>query len=457
MHSERAIKKCLKPESQAESQLSFYQQIMNYQDTIDFLFHSLPVYQRQGKSAYKANLDNTLALDKFLQSPHTHFKSIHIAGTNGKGSVSHMLASVFQAAGYKVGLYTSPHLVDFRERIKVNGKKVSKDFVMGFVSRIKPQIEALQPSFFEMTVAMAFQYFKEEKVDIAIIETGLGGRLDSTNIIKPLVSVITNIGLDHTQFLGNSIPEIAAEKAGIIKPGIPVVIGETNSESKLIFETFAQKNSADIYFADQIFTVRKQEITNNTNYILVDKDRKSREYSIDLLGNYQRLNLITCLTAINVVKDAFKGINELSIYKGLNNVARSTGLRGRWETIQEKPRVICDTAHNKEGVKPILEQLTSLGHSSLHIIWGMVDDKSAKDILALLPKNASYYFTQANIPRARNAKELADEAKAIGLSGDSYPTVGLAYKTALKNALPDDLIFVGGSTFVVGDLLLHIG
>lgn len=426
---------------------------MNYTDTIAFLFNSLPVYQRDGKAAYKANLNNTHALDKFLNFPHKGFKSIHIAGTNGKGSVAHMMASVFQAAGYKTGLYTSPHLLDFRERIKVDGKTVEKDFVVDFVELIKPQISLLKPSFFEMTVAMAFQYFKEKEVDIAIIETGLGGRLDSTNIVTPLASVITNIGLDHTQFLGNTISEIANEKAGIMKPQVPTIIGETTEESKKVFIDVASKMNSELTFAHKQHQLLKQETSKGMNYVLVSKDKVKREYCTDLLGNYQGNNLITCLTALNVIKDLFEKVNELSIYKGLSNVSSTTGLRGRWEQLADNPKVICDTGHNAEGIKCIMEQLKSIDYQKLHIVWGMGDDKSADKILALLPRSATYYFTQANIPRAKDALLLSEEARIYHLEGTVLRKVEDAYKAALSNATKDDLVFVGGSTFVVADLL----
>lgn len=426
---------------------------MNYKETITFLFNSLPVYQREGRAAYKGNLNNTLALDKFLGEPHKTFKTIHVAGTNGKGSVSHMLASVFQQAGYKTGLYTSPHLLDFRERIKVNGQEVSTDFVVNFVEHIKPQIAVLQPSFFEMTVAMAFAYFRDQQVDIAIIETGLGGRLDSTNIIHPLASVITNIGLDHTQFLGDTMALIAAEKAGIIKPGVPVIIGESNAVTHPLFIDVAKERTSDILFAEEHLDIISQENKKGKQTVTIRQHTHTLTFDLDLLGAYQSRNLITTLTCLEALRPVFKHLNMKNIREGLKNVIPTTGLRGRWEIMQHDPMVICDTGHNTEGIELIVDQLKTISFNHLHIVWGMVNDKATHAILSLLPKDADYYFTQAAIPRAKDASELKKEANVLQLKGKAYTDVPTAYRAALKNAKINDLVFVGGSNFVVADFL----
>ncbi len=390
------------------------------------------MYQRVGKQAYKANLDNTIKLAGYLGNPEEHFKSIHVAGTNGKGSCSHMLASVLQEAGYKVGLYTSPHLKDFRERIRINGKPISKRSVSGFVSRHKAFFEANELSFFEMTVGLAFDHFKKEKVDIAVVEVGLGGRLDSTNIISPEVGVITNIGLDHTQFLGTTLTEIAIEKAGIIKPGIPVVIGETQAETRSIFEKIAKERGAPIYFAEAEIVA---------------------EYKTDLLGSYQQKNKRTVLAALQVLKKIGWKLPEAAIENGLQKVVANTGLLGRWQVLGEKPKIICDTAHNREGLTMVLEQLQNEPFEKLHVVLGMVNDKEVSNILSLFPKEATYYFCRPDVPRGLSEGILAEKAALSGLKGEVYKTVKLAYRAAVKNASKNDLIYVGGSTFVVAEVL----
>mgnify|MGYP001051987097 CR=1 FL=1 len=405
---------------------------MTYQDTVNWMFAQLPMYQQQGKKAFKKDLSNTLVLAKHLKNPETKFKSIHVAGTNGKGSTSHMLASVLQEAGYTVGLYTSPHLKDFRERIKINGKEVSKQFVMGFIKRNKAFFESQKLSFFEMTVGMAFEYFQKQKVDIAIIEVGLGGRLDSTNIISPEVSVITNIGLDHTQFLGNTLEAIAEEKGGIIKRRTPVVVGETQEETKPIFNRLASKADSKIYYADALI--------NNT-------------LKSDLKGSYQTKNIKTVLQTIKVLQDQNWCISTSNIENGLLQVVKNTGLKGRWQILQENPKVICDTAHNQEGLTYVMKQLQEETFNTLHIVFGVVNDKDLDSIIDLLPKNATYYFCKPNIPRGLDAEALFNYFKGKNYVGAIYNSVNEAYKQALIEAEKEDVIYVGGSTFVVAEII----
>lgn len=405
---------------------------MNYQDTINWMFQQLPMYQNKGKSAYKEDLSNTYLLSKYLGDPQKEFKSVHVAGTNGKGSTSHMLASVLQEAGYKVGLYTSPHLKDFRERIRINGRVVSKQFVIGFIKRNKSFFEANNLSFFEMTVGMAFDYFAKQEVDLAIIEVGLGGRLDSTNIITPEVSIITNIGYDHMQFLGNTLRKIAAEKAGIIKENIPVVIGETQKEIKSVFEEKAKINSAEIYYADQ----------------LIDKALET-----DLKGSYQSNNIKTAMQAVKILKNRGYNISNFNVRKGLLNVVKNTGLLGRWQVINKSPKIICDTAHNKEGLSYVMKQLLAENYDELHIVFGVVSDKDLNTIIPLLPKKATYYFCKPNIQRGLDADELRNIFEENKLFGSSFTSVNNALKAAKTNAKKNDVIYVGGSTFVVAEII----
>ena len=405
---------------------------MNYQETLDWLFKQLPMYQRAGKVAYKANLDNTLKLSAYLKHPERDFKSIHVAGTNGKGSTSHMLASVLQEAGYKVGLYTSPHLKDFRERIRIGGKMIPKRAVTSFIKKHRLFFEENKLSFFEMTVGLAFDYFRKEKVDIAIIEVGMGGRLDSTNIITPEVSVITNIGWDHTQFLGDTLSKIAAEKAGIIKNGIPVIIGASLPETKPVFLEFAERANAVIYFAEK---------------------ENTQTYSSDLKGKYQIENQKTVLTTLKVLKKLGWEFSESDIKKGLQSVIQNTGLLGRWQILLEKPKVICDTAHNKEGLTVTLQQLLKEKYNKLHVVLGVVEDKDVESLLPLFPKNASYYFCEPRIPRAMSVVQLQRVAKTFKLTGEPFLSVKSAYRSALNNAKKNDVIFIGGSTFVVAEVL----
>ena len=390
------------------------------------------MYQRVGQSAYKADLGATLSLAQHLEHPENSFKSVHVAGTNGKGSTSHMLASIFQEAGYKTGLYTSPHLKDFRERIKIDGKMIPKKYVSNFVKSHKSYFEKNQLSFFEMTVGLAFDYFRKEKVDIAIVEVGMGGRLDSTNIIMPEVSVITNIGLDHTQFLGNTLESIAGEKAGIIKYKVPIVIGETTPETKIVFEKIAREKNAPIYFAE---------------------DLEDLEYECDLKGKYQEKNKRNVIQTIRILLEKEWHISEENILAGLNKTVANTGLRGRWEVLQYNPKVIVDTAHNKEGLSIVMEQLQKESFTQLHIVLGMVSDKDLTSVLPLFPNTARYYFCTPNVPRGMDAKILYKEAEIFGMHGKIYNSVKDAYINALQNASAQDVVYVGGSTFVVAEVL----
>jgi len=405
---------------------------MNYNETLNWMFEQLPMFQRQGKTAFKKDLTNSLAFSKHLDYPEKKFKTIHVAGTNGKGSTSHMVASVLQEAGYKVGLYTSPHLKDFRERIKINGKEINEIDVVNFIQKNKPFFTEHKLSFFEMTVGLAFDCFAKQEVDIAIVEVGLGGRLDSTNIITPEVSVITNIGFDHTQFLGETLPEIAFEKAGIIKKGIPVVIGEFQNETFPVFEKIANEMASPLFLASS-------NIEDN--------------YQSDLKGVYQVYNIKTAIQTINILKAKDFNISNENIKEGLQNVVKNTGLLGRWQILQVQPKVICDTGHNKEGLKYVFNQLAQESFDNLHIVLGVVNDKDLNSILPLFPKNASYYFCKPNIPRGLNAKELQIECLKFGLNGNVYDSVKEGYITALKFASRNDLIFIGGSTFVVAEII----
>jgi dihydrofolate synthase/folylpolyglutamate synthase len=431
---------------------------VNYEETLKYLFDRLPMFQRVGKAAYKSNLENTLFLDKFFHSPHKKYKTIHIAGTNGKGSVSHMLAAILQSAGYKTGLYTSPHLKDFRERIKVNGEMISEAEVVKWVEDypIKNDLWNIEPSFFELTVAMAFDYFAAKNVDIAVIEVGLGGRLDSTNIITPEVSVITNIGMDHTNLLGNSLMKIAEEKAGIIKTNVPVVIGITQNEIKEVFLNKAKEVNTSLTFADQEYESSYSMMGLDGKQTLnVEKNGKAiyRNLKIDLLGQYQLKNIPAVLKVTEILTTKGWQITEQHIYNGLSEVSKLTGLFGRWQIIGNNPLIVCDTGHNVDGMKEVVSQIENTAFKSLHFIFGVVADKSPDEILQILPKNAKYYFTKANIPRAMDEKELSKKAMNFGLKGRSYCSVQEAFNEAKKEAEKNDLIFVGGSTFVVSEIL----
>jgi len=404
---------------------------MTYQETTTWLFNQLPMFQMQGASAYKKDLTNTLLLVEHLQHPETKFKSIHVAGTNGKGSTSSMLASILQEAGYKVGLYTSPHLKDFRERIRINGEMISEEFVVDFVYLNKPFFEDNQLSFFEMTVGLAFDYFAKEQVDVAVIEVGMGGRLDSTNVITPLVSVITNIGFDHTQFLGDTLPKIAAEKAGIIKSNIPVVIGEYSEETKPVFIDKAKLEIAPIYFA---------------------QDNPEVTFECALLGDYQVHNKKTVLQTIELLQSQFK-LEESHIKLGFKNVVKNTGLLGRWQILNHKPFTVCDTAHNSHGLKIVLNQIQNHHFEKLHIVLGFVNDKDLDSVLPLFPKNAYYYFCKPNVPRGLNPVILKEKAIDFGLVGKVFDSVSEAYEAASDLSMDCDFIYIGGSTFVVAEIV----
>ncbi len=404
---------------------------MNYEETLEWMFSRLPMYQRQGKTAFKKDLNNIIRLCSHLGNPHEKFKSIHVAGTNGKGSVSHMLTAILQSAGYLTGLYTSPHLKDFRERIRINGKMIRKNCVINFIKRNKSFIEKNNLSFFELTVGLAFEQFAKKKVDIAIIETGLGGKLDSTNIIIPELSIITNISLDHTHILGDTPEKIAYEKAGIIKKNIPVVIGEWTAETLALFKKVAQEKKAPLYLAQE----------------------KEKLPLTDLKGKYQKKNIKTVLQAVEVLKEKGLNISDKNIEDGLKNVAKNTGLRGRWEILQKQPLVIADTAHNEAGLKEVMEQLMSLSYQQLHIVLSVVNDKEIEKIFSLFPKNARYYFAKANIPRGLDVNILKKKAGKYQLSGEKYSSIKEAYQEALLNANRNDLIFVGGSTFTVAEVI----
>lgn len=412
------------------------------------------MYSRIGAAAYKKDLTNTIQLCGFLGNPYKKFKSIHIAGTNGKGSVSHMLAAILQTAGYKTGLYTSPHLKDFRERIKVNGEMVEEEFVIDFIEKINPLIEKIEPSFFEITVAMAFQYFAEKKVDIAVIEVGLGGRLDSTNVIIPELSVITNIGWDHMNMLGDTLEKIAVEKAGIIKENIPVVIGEILPETEKIFTSIAKEKRSPLFIASQKRHVTSWNWQDHELIVETEQPHKTDHsiYHLDLSGIYQIKNLLTVLEACSQLQQKGWNITEDIIHKALHKVKKLTGLHGRWEIIHHSPLVVLDVAHNEDGFKQIVEQIEVTDHNNLHIVLGMVKDKEIEKILSLLPKNANYYFTKAQIPRAIPENELALKASMIGLKGETFPDVNSALHSALNKAHKDDLILVCGSVFLVGEV-----
>ncbi|MBT9484841.1 folylpolyglutamate synthase/dihydrofolate synthase family protein [Sediminibacterium sp.] len=429
---------------------------MNYAETVSYLFNQLPMFSKIGEAAYKKDLTNTIALCEALDNPHKKFKSIHIAGTNGKGSTSHMLAAIMQAAGLKTGLYTSPHLYDFRERIKINGVCCSEEFVINFTQRIQHQIETIAPSFFEITVAMAFDYFAENEVDIAIIETGLGGRLDSTNIILPELSIITNIGMDHMNLLGNTLTAIAGEKAGIIKPFVPVVIGEFNKETLPVFIAAAQSSPISFaenerYISDWLY---QQPLLNVT---VVDKSKNEyQHYALDLTGFYQTKNLLTVLEACKVLQKNGWNIQSHDIKEGLSNVKKLTGLQGRWEIIQTNPTLVLDVGHNVDGIKAILTQLDLSNFKQLHWVMGMVKDKDIQAVLQLLPSTAKYYFTKASIPRALDEQDLLIQAKEFGLSGTAFKDVNSAIDAAKENADFSDLILVCGSVFVIAEVNRHL-
>ncbi len=428
---------------------------MTYAETLEYMYTKLPMFSRVGTAAYKKDLGNIVALCEAIGNPQQKIKCVHIAGTNGKGSVSHMIASVLQAANYKTGLYTSPHLKDFRERIRIKGEMCPEEFVVDFIEKIKPQIDKIEPSFFEITVAMAFDYFEKNNIDIAVIETGLGGRLDSTNIITPLVSVITQIGYDHTNLLGNTLAEIAGEKAGIIKENIPVVIGEMNAETLPVFErTATQKNAPFFQAAKKRYVEDWQQKDHFLELTIVESSSNEHEkYLLDLTGIYQVKNILPVLETIHQLQSCGFSISTAHIKKGLSQVKKSTGLHGRWEKIHSAPDIILDVAHNADGINALKEQLEYLHYDKIYIVFGMVNDKDTQGILGALPKNATYYFTKASIPRAMPEDQLLQKAAAFGLTGKAFPNVSLAMQTAIAHAHKDDLILICGSVFLVAEVV----
>jgi dihydrofolate synthase / folylpolyglutamate synthase len=420
-----------------------------YQQTLTYLYQNLPMFQRVGASAYKADLTNTLALCEALGNPQLKFKSIHVAGTNGKGSTSHMLASILQSAGYKTGLHTSPHLKEFTERIRINGLDVSQKFVVDFTNRMKPHIETIQPSFFEISVVMAFEYFALQQVDVAVIEVGLGGRLDSTNVITPVVSVITNIGYDHKDILGDTLEKIAGEKAGIIKSNVPVVVSERQAEVEKVFIEKAKHEGTELIFASDTYQATQ---SNNLFEVTKNDEVYLSTLSLPLKGNYQEKNLPGVLKAVDVLNENGFMISRQQLLTGLEKTVIQTGLKGRWQQLGNGPLMICDTGHNADGVRKVVEQIRQQKFGKLFMIWGMVKDKEPDEVLKLLPNEAYYYFCQASIPRAMEAAVLQQRAAAFGLSGEAEPDVNKAIEKAKRQASPDDFIFIGGSTFVVAEI-----
>lgn len=421
---------------------------MNYEETLAFLYSQLPIFQRIGAAAYKANLDNTYALMEVLNQPHKKFKSVHIAGTNGKGSTAHMLASIYQEAGYKTGLYTSPHLKDFRERIRLNGEMVSEEFVVDFVEKYSEQFKSIFPSFFELTMAMAFQYFAKEKVDIVILETGLGGRLDSTNIVNPELSIITNIGMDHMQFLGNTLPKIATEKAGIIKLNTPILIGEKQIEIQKVFKQKAEEESSPLFYAEDLVELKQIDTVSNSFRIIYNEQKVLESLNFPLLGSYQIKNLKTAIAAAMLLDLPLNAIKS-----GIENVLINTHFAGRWQILSQNPLTICDTAHNEDGLRYVVKQLEQTPHKTLHFVLGVVNDKVIDEILELFPKKAIYYFCKADIPRGLEVEILQEKAQEIGLKGKTYTSVNAALNAAQKAASKEDLVFVGGSTFTVAEVV----
>jgi dihydrofolate synthase / folylpolyglutamate synthase len=428
---------------------------MTYQQTIDYLYAQLPMFSRIGSAAYKEDLHNTIALCNSIGNPQNNFKTIHIAGTNGKGSTSHMLAAILQSAGYKTGLYTSPHIKDFRERIRVNGEMIQEAAVVEFVARTKAASDEINPSFFELTVAMAFDYFAAEQCDIAVIETGLGGLLDSTNIITPILSVITNIGYDHQHILGNTLQEIAAQKAGIIKENVPVVIGETLPETRQIFIDTANKKNAEIFFAEEMYITESLSFEEDILVCTVSEIMtcKNKIFKLGLTGLYQAKNICTVLESVEQLKNIGLNISEIALHNGLLHVKEMTGLRGRWDILQQNPTIITDVAHNKDGIEQVLQQLQfSYRNSNVHFVLGFVKDKDVAQVLTLFPKNASYYFTNAHIPRAMHVAELSEKAALVGLAGKNFDNVNDAIVEAKANATANDVIMICGSFFVIAEL-----
>ena len=431
----------------------------SYKEVIDYLFSALPMYQRVGAAAYKTDITNTVELMKALENPQDYFRTIHVAGTNGKGSVSNFLASILRTAGYKVGLYTSPHLVDFRERIRIDGEMISESDVIDFVNKNKVLLDRIQPSFFEMTVARAFQYFAEKHVDVAVVEVGMGGRLDSTNIINPDLSIITNIGWDHTQFLGDTLQAIAGEKAGIIKNGVPIVIGETQPETEPVFTATAREHNAPIYFADQNYVITDAHESNRSMVLNIssttDGEPVYAGLRSPLCGYYQKKNIITVVQSIEVLRSVGYHIPLNAVTLGVESVVVDMGFKGRWQILSNHPLTICETAHNKDGVESVLKTLSEMEYSNLHMIYGCVNDKDYASILALLPKNATYYFCKPDVPRGLDVDKLHVVAKQCGLQGQPYADIATAIETAYQDADEQSLILITGSIFLVADALKY--
>ena len=430
---------------------------MNYKETVNWLFDKLPMFQRMGKAAYKSDMGNTIQLLNLLGNPQDKFRTIHVAGTNGKGSVSHIIASVLQEAGFKTGLYTSPHIKDFRERIKINGELIPEEDVIQFVQSNINEFEKIKPSFFEMTVAMAFDHFAKNSVDIAVVEVGLGGRLDSTNVVNPLISVITNITLDHTRFLGNSIEKIAGEKAGIIKDNIPVVIGRKQYNTKEVFEKIASEKRAEIFYAEDHYDIKMlQSLKPDEQFIDIWKNNELFLEGVNspLLGSYQQENIVTALMVLELLVSKYEfPIEPENIQEGIEYIIKNTGLLGRWYIINTNPLTVCDTGHNEDGIRAVVQQIMEQTFDHLHFVFGMVNDKNTHTILSLLPRNATYYFCKPDIPRGMNEEELQKKAEEAGLTGLSYNSVESAFSSAFNNARPRDMVFVGGSTFVVAEVI----
>ncbi len=429
---------------------------MTYTQALEYLYAQLPMYHRVGAAAYKADLHNTYKIAELLGKPHLKIKTIHVAGTNGKGSSSHMIAAILQQSGYKTGLYTSPHLIDFRERIRINGKMIPKNCVIEFIEKHKVAFEVIKPSFFEWTFGLALDYFAQQEVDVAVIEVGLGGRLDSTNIITPQVSLITNISLDHTNLLGNTIDKIAREKAGIIKARIPVVISQYQPESASIFSAVAREIKAPLEFADKNFKAGSAKPVKDKLLVEITDKRNgnSEQYELDLTGSYQVRNLLGVLNLLEFLKKAGFIIEQVNVKKALAQVTRFTGLNGRWQKLSDKPLIIADTGHNEDGIKQVADNIKQCSYNALHMVIGLVNDKESENILSLFPKKAKYYFVQASVPRALEAKELCSKASKHKLAGKAFSTVEEGLKAAKKAAARGDMVFIGGSSFVVGDALL---
>lgn len=428
---------------------------MNYQQTQDYLFSRFPTFHLIGAAAYKDNLDNTIEICRLTKNPYLDFRSVHIAGTNGKGSVSHILASILQESGYKTALFTSPHLKDFRERIKVNGEMVTEEYVCRFVEQYKVEFERIKPSFFEMSFGLAMSWFSLQKVEIAVIETGMGGRLDSTNVISPILSIITNIGLDHTQFLGNTIADIAREKGGIIKPGVPLIIGETHPESSQVFKEIALLNNSTISFADREVEIKKEIPKKNSAFMKIKVKIKGQQQSVEcpLTGDYQLKNLATVYASAMKLESILQSPSGLNIQPGIRNTIKNTGLMGRWQTLRTKPLTICDIGHNPHGFQMVVEQLKSINYRKLHFVIGVVNDKDISTMLAMLPDEATYYFCKADISRGLEAIKLQSEAIAFNLKGEIYTSVRIALDAAWKAAKNEDLVFIGGSAFTVAEII----